>query len=193
MPLHKDGLAWFDKNPTLVAAQFRVGQRPPILFPTLGVIFAAFCVWLGVRIFNRRERWAKWMLLGAVGLPLLYVASFGPACWLASHMRIGRETVATVYLSATYSVLGPRPETDFESLGMVDKPYSRERMALGYWFRWLFRLDKCRRRLAAGLGHVANSDSFFGEANRLPCACNLEIQRTGRMHRRSQSRAGGGF
>jgi hypothetical protein len=43
---------------------------------------AAFCVWLGVRIVNRRERWAKRTLAGIVlGLPLLYVVSFGPACW----------------------------------------------------------------------------------------------------------------
>jgi len=30
-----------------------------ILLPTLGVAFAAACVWLGVRFVNRRERWAK--------------------------------------------------------------------------------------------------------------------------------------
>ena len=52
-----------------------------ILLSTLGVAFAAFCVWLGVRIFNRRERWAKWTLAVVIGVPLLYVASFGPACW----------------------------------------------------------------------------------------------------------------
>jgi hypothetical protein len=51
-----------------------------------GIAFAAFCVWLTVRIINRRERWAKWTLAGViVGLPVLYVASFGPACWIASH------------------------------------------------------------------------------------------------------------
>jgi len=48
----------------------------------LGVAFAAFCIWLGVRIFNRRERWAKWTLAAVLGLPLLYILSFGPACWL---------------------------------------------------------------------------------------------------------------
>ena len=53
--------------------------------PTLGVAFAAFCVWLTVRIINRRERWAKWVLAAVVGLPVLYVASFGPACWLSDH------------------------------------------------------------------------------------------------------------
>jgi hypothetical protein len=52
-----------------------------ILF-TLSVAFAAFCVWLTVRIVNRRERWARWTLVGLlVGLPVLYVLSFGPACW----------------------------------------------------------------------------------------------------------------
>jgi hypothetical protein len=52
-----------------------------ITLAIVGVAFAAFCVWLGVRIVNRRERWAKWMLATVVGLPVLYVASFGPVCW----------------------------------------------------------------------------------------------------------------
>jgi hypothetical protein len=51
------------------------------ILPTLAVAFAAFCVWLGVRIFNRRERWAKWTAVGLASLPLLYILSFGPACW----------------------------------------------------------------------------------------------------------------
>jgi hypothetical protein len=53
-----------------------------IILPTLAVFFAAFCVWLTVRIINRKERWAKWTLAAVVGLPVLYVLSFGPACWL---------------------------------------------------------------------------------------------------------------
>jgi hypothetical protein len=56
-----------------------------ILLTTLAVAFAAFCVWLAVRIFNRRERWAKWTLAAAIGLPVLYVLSFGPACWITSR------------------------------------------------------------------------------------------------------------
>jgi hypothetical protein len=52
-----------------------------IALSIFGVAFAAFCVWLTVRIVNRREKWAKWTLAAAVGLPVLYVASFGPACW----------------------------------------------------------------------------------------------------------------
>ena len=46
-----------------------------------GVAFAAFCVWLMVRIVNQREQWAKWTLAVVVSLPVLYVASFGPVVW----------------------------------------------------------------------------------------------------------------
>lgn len=52
-----------------------------IILPVLGLSFAAFCVWLAVRIMNRRERWAKWTLAGVLAMPVLYVLSFGPACW----------------------------------------------------------------------------------------------------------------
>ena len=54
-----------------------------ILLPTLAVAFAAFCVWLTVRIVNRRERWAKrtaWGLLIAA-VPS-YVVLVGPLLWL---------------------------------------------------------------------------------------------------------------
>src|SRR6476646_6118419 len=54
--------------------------------PTVvGVAFAAVCVWLCVRIVNRGERWAKWTLAATVGLPVLYVASFGPTCCLVDR------------------------------------------------------------------------------------------------------------
>src|SRR5437899_2862266 len=49
---------------------------------TAGTVSAAFCIWLTVRIVNRRERWAKRTLAAVVGLTVLYVLSFGPACWL---------------------------------------------------------------------------------------------------------------
>jgi hypothetical protein len=35
-----------------------------IVLPALAIAFAAFCVWLAVRVYNRRERWAKWTALG---------------------------------------------------------------------------------------------------------------------------------
>jgi hypothetical protein len=64
---------------------------------TFGIAFAAFCVWLTVRIVNRRERWAKWALAAAVGLPALYILSFGPACWIT-----GQTNHAARYVSPTY-------------------------------------------------------------------------------------------
>ena len=101
----------------VIVVHFACGSRTryncgmSILLPALGVAFAAFCIWLGVRMLNRRDRWAKRTLVGLVlGLPVLYVASFGPACWTASRTRVGRELVGTLYqpLIRCWSD-GPRP------------------------------------------------------------------------------------
>lgn len=59
----------------------------------VAVIFTAFCIWLTVRILNRRERWAKWTLAGVVSVPVLYVASFGPACWYIASTGIRNKQV----------------------------------------------------------------------------------------------------
>ena len=61
-----------------------------IFLAIIGSAIAAFCIWLAVRFVNRRERWAKWTLAVVVGGPLLYVASFGPACCLVGegHLHV---------------------------------------------------------------------------------------------------------
>jgi hypothetical protein len=56
--------------------------------PILAVAFAAFGIWLGVRIFNRRERWAKRLAVGIACLPILYALGFGPACWLIAYIGV---------------------------------------------------------------------------------------------------------
>ncbi|HEY3966514.1 MAG TPA: hypothetical protein VGM05_18270 [Planctomycetaceae bacterium] len=63
----------------------------------LAIAFAAFCVWLAVRIVNRRERWAKGVAVGLIFcLPLIYVLSVGPAvAWTRTHC--GREIVSVCY------------------------------------------------------------------------------------------------
>jgi len=62
-----------------------------------GVAFAALCVWLAVRIVNRRERWARWTLAALIGLPVAYFASFGPACWLADRDLMSRDLTWLAY------------------------------------------------------------------------------------------------
>ena|SRR5436190_4328290 len=63
-----------------------------------GSAFVALCVWLTVRIVNRRERWAKQTLAAVVVVPVLYVASFGPACWIVSRTGIGIQAIPTIYV-----------------------------------------------------------------------------------------------
>jgi hypothetical protein len=67
-----------------------------VVLPALGVAFAAFCLWLTVRIVNRRERWAKWTAAG-LAIVLAYPISFGPACWISSHLDAGAGALAVVY------------------------------------------------------------------------------------------------
>ncbi|MBI3866873.1 MAG: hypothetical protein HY290_33755 [Planctomycetia bacterium] len=84
-----------------------------LIVSTLAVAVAAFCVWLTVRIVNRKERWAKWTLAAAVGMPVLYVASFGPASWIywqkwcpqTAHFSIGIFYAPAQWLLDE----GPRP------------------------------------------------------------------------------------
>lgn len=52
-----------------------------IVLSTLAIAFAAFCVWLMVRIFNRDQKWVKRALAATlIMLPLVYVATFGLWC-----------------------------------------------------------------------------------------------------------------
>lgn len=46
-----------------------------IVLPALAVSFPAFCVWLAVRIFNRRERWTKWTAI-ALAPVVLYAGAY---------------------------------------------------------------------------------------------------------------------
>jgi len=52
-----------------------------VLFSVLAVAFPSFCVWLGLRILNRRERWAKRLAVGLVAALPIYPLSLGPVCW----------------------------------------------------------------------------------------------------------------
>jgi hypothetical protein len=53
----------------------------------LGLAFAAFCVWLGVRIADRRERWAKRTAVAlAFAVLVLYPLSMGPVAWVYSAL-----------------------------------------------------------------------------------------------------------
>ena len=70
--------------------------------------FAAFYIWLGVRIINRRERWAKWALvMTPVGVPVLYVLSFGPACWWFSSAMPSYAAEASDWQMLTYGSTVP--------------------------------------------------------------------------------------
>lgn len=99
-----------------------------VLYLTLTIAFAAFWVWLGVRIVNRKERWAKRLMATIISLPVLYVASFGPACWITSRVNRGAPLVTAIYGPVVKKV--PVPSV----IAILTDQYSRLGASAGW--RW---------------------------------------------------------
>src|ERR1700688_4387891 len=59
-----------------------------VAWGVIGAAYAAVWVWLGVRLFNRRERWARWPAVALAIMPVLYVLSSGPMKIVASRTRV---------------------------------------------------------------------------------------------------------
>jgi hypothetical protein len=43
-----------------------------------------------------------WIVTLLIGLPVLYVLSFGPACWITSRTHVGASALPTVYRPITW-------------------------------------------------------------------------------------------
>ena len=87
-----------------------------IILSILAVAFAAFCVWLMVRIVNRRERWAKWTAAVVVSMMLLYVPSVTPVSWFVNQEScpgwVGDAATGLYYPVLWTSEFGPQPFQD---------------------------------------------------------------------------------
>src|SRR5438045_1440998 len=77
--------------------------RMAILLAVIGVAFVAFCIWLTVRIINRRERWAK-RTLAVVTASGAYLPAY--ACMVEPHAE---EIHYFGRIEAGYSVSGLFP------------------------------------------------------------------------------------
>jgi hypothetical protein len=51
-------------------------------FGIIMLALTAICLWLGLRVYNRRERWAKWTGAGLAIALVVYPLSIGPAWWV---------------------------------------------------------------------------------------------------------------
>ncbi len=62
----------------------------------------------GLLYWLSRRSWRFWIIVAA--LPILYVVSFGPACWIASYTGIGRRAIAIIYYPLIENMIfGPSP------------------------------------------------------------------------------------
>jgi hypothetical protein len=81
-----------------------------LLPAALATTFAAFCVWVMVRIVNRRERWANRTAVAIAVIVAVYLLSFGPACWLTSRIG-GSEMLPTIYYPITLGMSRQTPNS----------------------------------------------------------------------------------
>jgi hypothetical protein len=68
-----------------------------IVIPVLGAALATFCIWLTVRVINRKERSAMWAIILLAGVPLTYALSLPAAAWLVTKRAIPRRSAAIFY------------------------------------------------------------------------------------------------
>ena len=82
-----------------------------IVLPTFAVAFAAFAIWLTVRIVNRRERWAKRTAAGLV-VAVAYLICLHPIMWMCEHGFLP-ECVFYIYYPVVWLARwGPVPIRD---------------------------------------------------------------------------------
>src|SRR5262245_50631069 len=81
-----------------------------IALSIFGITYAAFCVWLTVRIVNRREKWAKWTAVALAVLAVVYAVSAGPLGWMILHGYVPNYSYDEFYspLSLLWTY-GPEP------------------------------------------------------------------------------------
>jgi hypothetical protein len=82
-----------------------------VVVPFLVTAFAAFCIWLTVRMINRREWWVKWTLAAVIGVPALYPLSLGPACWITSRLNFGAHSISVIYRPIAWTLGNPETHT----------------------------------------------------------------------------------
>ena len=47
-----------------------------------------------------------WVVAALIGLPVLYVLSIGPACWITSFVELGGNSVSVVYQPVMWGAVG---------------------------------------------------------------------------------------
>jgi hypothetical protein len=79
-----EGSGWMVPYRTTVCS-LTIREPDPLttlIIAALAIAFAAFCIWLGVRIVNRREKWSKRLAIILAIVSILYPLSSGPATWI---------------------------------------------------------------------------------------------------------------
>ena len=67
-----------------------------VAVPTACVALGAFVVWLSVRAFSRRERWARPLWVATLVTLAIYLLSMGPVWWLTRRVALPDRVIALI-------------------------------------------------------------------------------------------------
>jgi hypothetical protein len=102
-----------------------------------------------------------------LGLPVLYVVSFGPACWISERLERGRNCVSTAYrpiiwlgnrsplgidIMSQYARFGARPD--------ATPDFTNDHLS---WWKHLFRKDMIYFHTTIECDAVTTEDDSSGE------------------------------
>lgn len=76
-------------------------------------MYAAACIWLTVRVINRRERRAKWSLAALLSMPALYFTSAPAMGYLVNHGLLPvaiAQVLGVVFYPIGYAFNGGAPD-----------------------------------------------------------------------------------
>ena len=77
---------------------------------------------------ERKRAFGPWIVAAVIGVPALYVVSFGPACWLSSRIQPSGRTASVIYSPVIYAwEKAPRRAqeifTHFVEIGLIENRF----------------------------------------------------------------------
>lgn len=103
---------------------------------------------------HKKPGWVLRLFVVVLALPVLYVGSFGPACWATSRTGIGATQLARLYWPIVWQFHDPLVEEEGTPLEDALKWYANLGAAQGWCWTWELgvRLDAIGRIVKVGIG-----------------------------------------
>jgi len=93
---------------------------------------------------QQRPLW-PWIVSMLIGLPVLYVVSFGPACWCCNYSSLDARLTWKIYRPITLSWYSARPSAYSTALLRWCDLFGKDHRSYGYRFPQPFHLEAAQQ------------------------------------------------